>query len=140
MAAVTGNTARRTRRDNLDKTTATSTLTAPAAVDVAAIRVRGDAMTPTYCEGDVVLYRRPGEGLTLQPGDDVLVLLPGPGSSLQLLLRRLAHWDAKILELCALNTEYPPIRENRRNVVLCGKVIGRLSRTTSSQDRKQPMQ
>lgn len=107
------------------------TATPPKVVDVAAIRVQGDAMQPLYCEGDVVLYHRPGEDLALQPGDDVLVLLPGPGGSLQLLLRRLIYWDSEALELRALNAVYPPIRQSMRNAVLCGKVIGRLSQATT---------
>jgi phage repressor protein C with HTH and peptisase S24 domain len=83
-------------------------------------------MAPLYCDGDVVLYCRPGENLDLKPGDDVLVMLPGPGGSLQLLLRRLAWWDDKSLELRALNRCHRPIREHSGNAVLCGKVIGRL--------------
>lgn len=131
MAAVNGNMARWERRDNLGKMSATMTATVPKVVDVAAIRVQDDAMQPMYCEGDVVLYHRPGEDLVLQPGDDVLVLLPGPGGSLQLLLRRLIYWDSEALELRALNAVYPPIRQNMRNAVLCGKVIGRLNQVTT---------
>lgn len=101
----------------------------PASVDLAAIRVQDNAMAPIYSKGDVVLYRRPGEGLVLRPGDDVLVLLPDPISSLQLLLRRLARWDDESLELDALNPCYPSIREHPHNTVLCGKVVGRLART-----------
>jgi phage repressor protein C with HTH and peptisase S24 domain len=107
----------------------TDTLVAESAIDIAAIRVQGDAMAPVYCAGDVVLYRRPSEDLALQSGDDVLVLLPGPAGSLQLLLRRLARWDDENLELYALNLCCPPIRERSRNAVLCGKVVGRLART-----------
>ena len=96
-------------------------------MNLAAIRVQDKAMTPVYCQGDVVLYRRPDERLTLQPGDDVLVLLVDPAGGLQLLLRRLARWDRETLELYAVNAAYPPIRQHRRNAVLCGKVIGRLA-------------
>jgi len=98
-------------------------------VDLAAIRVQGDAMAPVYCDGDVVIYCRPKDGLTVRPGDDVLVLLSDPAGSLRLVLRRLARWDSKALELRALNAVYPLIREHSRNAVLCGKVIGRLGRT-----------
>ena len=85
-------------------------------------------MAPLYNEGDVVIYRRPHEGLALQPGDDVLVLLPGPAGNLQLLLRRLARWDDQALELRSLRAGHPPICEHPRNAVLCGKIIGRLAR------------
>ena len=104
-----------------------STVAAPATTDLAAIRVQDDAMAPIYCPGDVLLYRRPDEHLALQPGDDVLVLLAGPGGSLQLVLRRLIHWDRETLELHAINPSYPPIREHPRNAVLCGQVTGQLS-------------
>lgn len=124
--------ARRTRgarKNNLGQEIATDTVTTPASVDLAVIRVQGDDMAPVYCAGDVVLYRRPGEGLALQPGDDVLVLLPGPAGGLQLLLRRLTRWDREALELRALNPRCPPICQHPRNVVLCGQVIGLLART-----------
>jgi phage repressor protein C with HTH and peptisase S24 domain len=85
-------------------------------------------MAPVYRHGDVLIYRRPKEDLTLRPGDDVLVLLPDPAGSQQLVLRRLARWDEKALELRALNADHPAIREHPRNAVLCGKVIGRLAR------------
>jgi SOS-response transcriptional repressor LexA len=84
-------------------------------------------MAPIYCPGDVLFYRRPDEHLALRPGDDVLVLLVGPEGSLQLLLRRLIHWDREALELHAINPRYPPIREHPRNAVLCGQVTGQLS-------------
>lgn len=83
-------------------------------------------MAPTYCAGDVVLYRRPSEEWTWQPGDDVLVLLPGLTCNLQLFLRRLVRWDEEMLELRALNPHFPTIREHPRNAVLCGKVERRL--------------
>lgn len=133
MAAITGNMARRERgerRDNSGKAIATDTVPPSATIDLAAIRVQGNAMAPVYREGDVVIYCRPREDLALRPGDDVLVLLPGPAGSLQLLLRRLARWDNEALELRALNAGHPPVRENPRNAVLCGRVIGRLSRGT----------
>jgi phage repressor protein C with HTH and peptisase S24 domain len=86
-------------------------------------------MAPVYCDGDVVIYCRPKDSLTVRPGDDVLVLLSDPAGSLQLILRRLARWDEEALELRAFNAGYPPIHEHSRNAVLCGKVIGRLDRT-----------
>jgi SOS-response transcriptional repressor LexA len=101
--------------------------TAPPVADLAAIRVEGNAMAPAYCDGDVVLYRRPDEHLTLQPGDDVLVLLAGPAGGLQLLLRRLARWDREGIELQALNAGYLPIVEHPEHAVVCGKVIRRLA-------------
>jgi SOS-response transcriptional repressor LexA len=88
-------------------------------------------MMPVYCEGDVVIYRRPQEDLALQPGDDILVLLPDSGGSLQLLLRRLERWGDGALVLRALNADHPSICEHPRNAVLCGKVIGRLPRIPS---------
>jgi phage repressor protein C with HTH and peptisase S24 domain len=92
------------------------------------MQVAGDAMAPAYCDGDVVIYCRPREGLALRPGDDVLALLPDPAGSLHLVLRRLARWDDEVLELRVLNAGHAPIREHPRNAVLCGKVIGRLDR------------
>lgn len=127
MSASTGNATRRKSRGNLGKTIATETRDTALAVDLAAILVQDDAMAPVYCEGDVVLYRRPNEELTLQPGDDVLALLPGPTGHLQLLLRRVLRWDADGIELHALNPRFPAIREHPRNAVLCGKVVGRLN-------------
>ncbi len=138
MAAITGNMARGERgerRDNSGKAIATDTVATPAILDLAAICIQGDAMAPVYCEGDVLIYRRPREGLALRPGDDVLVLLPGPAGSLQLLLRRLVRWDNEALELRALNAGHPPIRGHPRNAVLCGRVIGRLSQGTPGQSR-----
>ena len=120
---------RRGRRDNSRQATATTTVISPVTVNLAAIRVQGNAMAPAYCDGDVVIYCRPKDGLTVRPGDDVLVLLPDPTGRLQLVLRRLDRWDGKALELRALNADHPPIREHSRNAVLCGKVIGRLDRT-----------
>lgn len=119
--------ARGTRGYISDKTKAAVSVLVPEGIDLAAIRVQGNAMAPVYHDGDVVLYRRPGEGLALQPGDDVLVLLPDPADGLQLLLRRLIRWDEEALELHAFNACYPPICERPRNAVLCGKVIDRLT-------------
>jgi phage repressor protein C with HTH and peptisase S24 domain len=104
-------------------------VTAPLVVDLAAIRVQGDAMAPAYRDGDVVIYRRPRDGLAPQPGDDLLVLLSGPAGGRQLVLRRLARWDDEVLELRALNARYPAICGHPRDAVLCGQVIGRLDRT-----------
>jgi len=78
---------RRVRRDNSSQATATTTVISPVTVNLAAIRVQGNAMAPAYCDGDVVIYCRPKDGLTVRPGDDVLVLLPDPTGSLQLVLR-----------------------------------------------------
>jgi len=134
MASGRGKTTRRERRERRvgkggpSEATATGSVSRPAVVDLAAIRVQGDAMAPAYCDGDVVIYRRPREGLTLRPGDDVLVLLSGPGGSLHLVLRRLARWDEEALELRALNGGHPPMCEDPHNAVLCGQVIGRLDR------------
>jgi len=121
-----GKTTRRERRRNLIKMAA-NTAPPAAAVDMAAIRVRGEAMIPDYRDGDVALYRRPNEELVLRPGDDVLVLLNEPEGNLQLLLRRLVRWDEKTLELRALNPRCPPICEHPRKAVLCGKVLCRLT-------------
>ncbi|UCC63301.1 MAG: S24 family peptidase [Anaerolineae bacterium] len=111
----------------MDEAEPTVTTVDAQTTDLAAIRVQGDAMAPAYCHGDVVLYRRPDEHLTLQPGDDVLVLLADPAGSLQLLLRRLTRWDKEVMELQALNAGYLPIVEHPDHAVLCGQVIARLS-------------
>lgn len=126
----------RERRDKLGKM-APGTSTNPVRIDLAAICVRGDDMAPLYRPGDVLLYRRPGADLTLQPGDDVLVLMTDPAGRLQLLLRRLIRWDNDALELRALNARYPPIHAHPRNAVLCGKVIARLTRTTQGRGRQR---
>jgi phage repressor protein C with HTH and peptisase S24 domain len=126
MISFSGKLTRWERRDKLSKTATSSMAVTMETIDVAVIRIQGDDMAPIYCDGDVVLYRRPGEDLTVRPGDDVLILLPGPEGSLRLILRRLDRWDDKALKLHALNLRYPPICAHPRNAVLCGKVIGRL--------------
>jgi len=93
----------------------------------AVIRVQDNAMSPLYCQDDVVIYQRPQDGMDLKPGDDVLILLVGPAGNLQLHIRRLAYWDEEELLLLALNTTHPPIHKHPRNAVLCGQVIGLLS-------------
>jgi phage repressor protein C with HTH and peptisase S24 domain len=137
MIAFNRKTTRRERQGNLGKTAFSSAGVTTETVDVAAIRVQGDDMAPVYCDGDVVLYRRPGEDLAVRPGDDVLVLLPGPGGSLQLLLRRLDRWDDSALKLRALDLRRPPIHEHPRTAVLCGKVIGRLARPAPGQGEQR---
>jgi len=127
MTGVGDNTARLEipgNIDNMNKKTAFP----QESVDVGALCVQGDAMSPLYREGDVVLYRRPGEDLAIEPGDDVLALLSGPEGGLHLVLRRLIRWDGKILELRPLNTHYPCICQSSQDAVLCGKAIGRLRR------------
>jgi len=103
-----------------------SKMAAPGRIDMAVILVEDDSMAPAYCQGDVVLYQRPNENLSVKIDDDVLVLLPGLACSRRLYLRRVARWSNEILELYALNRRYPPIYENSRHVVLCGKIIGRM--------------
>jgi len=125
MGALCGNMAKRARQDNWGKMNLVEIPDA-LGVDLAVMLVQDEAMMPAYRVGDVVLYCRPGEGIVLQPGDDVLVLLPGLSSQPQLYLRRVARWDADATELYALNGDYPIIREHPRHAVLCGKVVGRL--------------
>jgi SOS-response transcriptional repressor LexA len=127
MARVGGNTARLEIPGNFDNMNKKTTFL-KGNVDVGALCVQGDAMAPLYCEGDIVLYRRPGKDLAVKPGNDVLALLPGPEGELHLVLRRLVRWDGKVLELRPLNTHYPCICRPSRDAVLCGKAIGCLRR------------
>lgn len=68
-----------------------------------ALRVEGDSMYPEYLPGDTVILRKAD---TCNSGDDCVVYINGYNAT----LKRVKLHDDGSIEICPLNTNYPPRR------------------------------